>query len=51
MNSSIIGRITRGDEASCEVFACIDGFYNRQRLYQSLRYLSPLEFEPRISDS
>jgi putative transposase len=39
------------DEASREIFAFIEGFYNRQRLHQSLRYLSPLEFERRISDS
>jgi transposase InsO family protein len=38
------------DEASREIFACIEGFYNRQRLHQSLGYLSPLEFERRISD-
>ncbi len=39
------------DEASREIFAFIEGFYNRQRLHQSLRYLSPLEFERRSSDS
>jgi putative transposase len=39
------------DEASREIFAFIEGFYNRQRLHQSLAYLSPLEFERRISDS
>jgi integrase-like protein len=33
------------DEASREIFAFIEGFYNRQRLHQSLAYLSPLEFE------
>ena len=38
------------DEASREIFAFIEGFYNRQRLHQSLAYLSPLEFERRISD-
>lgn len=37
------------DEASQEIFAFIEGFYNRQRLHQSLDYLSPLEFERRIS--
>ena len=39
------------DEASREIFAFIEGFYNRQRLHQSLGYLSPLEFEGRISES
>lgn len=39
------------DEASREIFAFIEGFYNRQRLHQSLGYLSPLEFERRIGGS
>jgi len=39
------------EEASQEIFAFIEGFYNRQRLHQSLGYLTPLEFERRISDS
>ena len=39
------------DEASREIFAFIEGFYNRQRLHQSLGYLSPMAFERRISDS
>ena len=39
------------DEASRDIFAFIEGFYNRQRLHQSLGYLSPLEFERRISNS
>ena len=38
------------DDASREIFAFIEGFYNRQRLHQSLSYLSPLEFERRIID-
>ena len=38
------------DEARQDIFAFIEGFYNRQRLHQSLGYLSPLEFERRISD-
>jgi transposase InsO family protein len=39
------------DDASREIFAFIEGFYNRQRLHQSLGYLSPLEFERRIGVS
>jgi transposase InsO family protein len=39
------------DDASREIFAFIEGFSSRQRLHQSLAYLSPLEFERRISDS
>jgi transposase InsO family protein len=39
------------DEASREIFGFIEGFYNRQRLHQSLGYLSPLEFERRIGGS
>jgi putative transposase len=39
------------DEASRAIFAFIEGFYNRQRLHQSLGYLTPLAFERRISDS
>ena len=38
------------DDASREIFAFIEGLYNRQRLHQSLDYLSPLEFERRIRD-
>lgn len=39
------------DEASREIFAFIEGFYNRHRLHQSLGYLSPMQFERRIGDS
>lgn len=39
------------DDASREIFAFIEGFYNRQRLHQSLGYLSPLEFERRLGES
>ena len=39
------------EEASREIFAFIESFYNRQRLHQSLGYLSPLEFERRLSES
>ena len=37
------------DEASREIFAFIEGFYNRRRLPQTLRH--PLAIEQRVSDS
>ena len=33
------------EEARAEVFAFIEVFYNRQRLHQSLGYVSPVQFE------
>ena len=33
------------EEARSEIFAYIEGWYNRQRLHSSLDYLSPLEYE------
>ena len=39
------------DEASREMFAFIEGFYNRQRRHHSLGYLSPREFERRLNGS
>jgi len=39
------------DEASREIFAFIEGFYNRHRLHQSPGLLSPLEFERQIGGS
>lgn len=37
------------EEARCEVFSYIEGFYNRWRLHSSIGYLSPAEFERRAS--
>ena len=39
------------DEACREIFAFIEGFYNRQRLHQSLGYLSRMQFERRVTES
>lgn len=39
------------EEASREIFAFIEGFYNRQRLHQNLGYLSPLGLERRPGES
>jgi transposase InsO family protein len=33
------------DDAQAEIFEFIEIFYNRQRLHQSLRYVSPVQFE------
>ncbi len=33
------------DQARSEIFSYIEGYYNRIRLYSSLGYLSPIEFE------
>ena len=39
------------DDARREIFAFIEGFYNRQRLHQSLGYLSPMQFERQVTES
>ena len=41
------GRGNERDDASREIFAFIEGL----QLHQSLGYLTPLEFERRVSDS
>ena len=46
-----VTRLCAALAVSREIFAFIEGFYNRQLLHQSLGYLTPLEFERRISDS
>jgi transposase InsO family protein len=33
------------DEAQAEIFEFIEIFYNRQRIHQSLQYVSPMQFE------
>jgi transposase InsO family protein len=38
-------------EAKTDIFAYIEGFYNRTRLHSSLGYLSPEEFERRYHDN
>ena len=37
------------DEARAEVFEFIEVFYNRQRLHQTLGYVSPVQFEAHIA--
>ena len=47
-NSFITEPYQTRDEASQDIFVFIEGFYNRQRLHQSLAYVRcPLEFERR----
>ena len=38
-------------DASRVFFAFIEGFYYRQRLHQSLGYLSPMQFERQVTES
>jgi len=38
-------------EARTEVFAYLEGFYNRSRRHSTLGYLSPGEFEQRAAQS
>lgn len=38
-------------EARQAIFEYIEGFYNRQRLHQTLGYRSPEEFEQQTGDS
>jgi len=40
---------TTRDEAKRDLFACIEGFYNRQRLLSALGYLTPVQAEERAA--
>jgi transposase InsO family protein len=33
------------DEAKCDVFSYIDGYYNRQRIHSALGYRTPEQME------
>ena len=39
------------EQARTEIFAYLDGFYNRVRRHSTLGYLSPVEFERRAAHS
>ncbi len=48
-NELVVGSVFESRErARTEVFDYIEGFYNRQRIHQSLNYLTPEEAEKRI---
>lgn len=36
-------------EAQCDVFAYIEGFYNRTRLHSSIGYISPIDMERKVA--
>jgi putative transposase len=38
-------------DARTEIFAYLEGFYNRSRRHSTLGYLSPVEFEQRAAQS
>jgi transposase InsO family protein len=39
------------EQARTEIFAYLEGFYNRARRHSTLGYLSPVEFEQRATHS
>jgi putative transposase len=42
------GRFDCADDAQCELFGFIDGYYNTQRKHSALGYLSPCQFESQL---
>ena len=47
-NELVVGSVFESRErARTEIFDYIEGFYNRQRIHQSLNYLTPEEAEKR----
>ena len=51
-NELVVGDVFEGkDRARNEIFYYIEGFYNRQRIHQSLNYLTPEEAEKRADVS
>ena len=47
-NELVVGSVFESrDRARTEIFNYIEGFYNRQRIHQSLNYLTPEEAEKR----
>lgn len=48
-NELVVGSVFESrDRARTEIFEYIEGFYNRQRIHQSLNYLTPEEAEKRF---
>ena len=45
----INGSFEKEEEAKNVIFEYIEIYYNRQRLHSSLGYLSPVEYEEKIS--
>ena len=44
-NSSITGIMQHVQEARRDIFAYIEGFYNRTRRHSAIGYISPIEME------
>ena len=45
------GQLLTHEQARTEIFAYLEGFYNRARRHSTLGYLSPVEFEQRANHS